>query len=620
MSLETIKGPTTLKTFSHQQLASLAEEIRRVIYATVYKTGGHLASNLGTVELSIALHYVFNSPRDALVWDVSHQTYTHKLLTGRYPIFSNLRQTDGISGFSCPAESEHDLFLTGHAGTALSSALGLAKARDLRNGKDHIITILGDASMTNGLTLEALSNIASMTQHLIVILNDNGFSIAPNVGAIAKILSRLIQRPSYAKCKRLGKSFLDFFPGGATYIGALRVIKRRIKSLFLPSSLFEDFGLRYWGPIDGHHLPDLIHYLQCCQKASGPILLHVKTQKGHGISDIAIHPEKFHSVAPQRKKSAQTAPFTYADLLGQCLESMMKKDPQVVAITAAMAHGTGLASIQNKFPQRVWDVGMAEAHAMTFAAGMAKGGFFPVCAIYSTFMQRAVDSFFHDVALQELPMLICMDRSGLSCQDGPTHHGLFDIALFASAPSAVFVQPKDPQEWIDLFFSARQWNRPVLMRYPKSFSQPWPHMRDSQFIPLAHAEVLQNGQDICLCALGPMVDMAQALVARFSAHGLSLTTINMRFIIPLDEALLKKIIPKHRLCITLEDHVVYGGLGSILATWMALSNINIPLYPIAWPNQWIEHASCDEDLQKRYGLTELQIFQRILERWQALPI
>ncbi|MDR0445081.1 MAG: 1-deoxy-D-xylulose-5-phosphate synthase [Puniceicoccales bacterium] len=618
MLLETLKDPTALKTFSHRQLTALAEEIRTLVYTTVTKNGGHLASNLGVVELSIALHYVFNSPRDALVWDVSHQIYTHKLLTGRYPFFHRLRQTEGVSGFSCPDESEHDLFTTGHAGTALSSALGLAKARDLRGGNDHIIILLGDASMTNGLTLEALSNIASTTQRLIVILNDNGFSIAPNVGAIAKILSRLIQRPAYAKCKRLGKSFLNLFPGGSTCISALRAIKRRVKSLFLPSSLFEDFGLRYWGPVDGHHLPDLIYYLQCCQKASGPILLHVKTQKGHGIPDVATHPEKFHSVAPQKTKSTQPT-FTYGELLGKCLESMMEKDPQVVAITAAMARGTGLASIQNKFPQRVWDVGMAEAHAVTFAAGMAKSGFFPVCAIYSTFMQRAVDSFFHDVALQGLPMLICMDRSGLSCHDGPTHHGLFDIALFASAPSVICVQPKDSQEWIDLFFSARQWKRPVLMRYPRECPQPWPPIRDSQFIPLAHAEVLEKGRDICLCALGPMVDIAQALVARFSAHGLSVTVINMRFIVPLDEVLLKKILPQHRLCVTLEDHVVYGGLGSILATWMALSGIHTPLYPIGWPNRWVEHANCDEDLQERYGLTEQKIFQCILERWKTRP-
>jgi 1-deoxy-D-xylulose-5-phosphate synthase len=618
MFLETLQGPPTLKTFSHKQLASLAEEIRRLIYATVTKTGGHLASNLGVVELSIALHYVFDSPHDKMIWDVSHQTYTHKLLTGRYASFPSLRQTDGLSGFSNPNESQHDHFITGHAGTALSSALGLAKARDLRRGNEHVIAILGDASMTNGLTFEALGNVASTTQRLIVILNDNGFSIAPNVGAIAKILSRLIQRPFYAKCKRLGKSFLNFFPGGSAYISTLRFIKRRIKSLFLPSSFFEDFGLRYWGPIDGHHLPDLVHYLQCCQTTSGPILLHVKTQKGHGVHDVVTHPEKFHSITPQHTKSTQPASHNYSELLGQCLEFMMEKDPYVVAITAAMAHGTGLASTQNKFPQRVWDVGMAEAHAVTFAAGMAKSGLFPVCAIYSTFMQRAVDSFFHDVALQGLPMLLCMDRSGLSCHDGPTHHGLFDIALLASAPSVICIQPKDPQEWIDLFFSARQWKYPVLMRYSRSFSQPWPHIRDSQFIPLAHAEVLHEGHDICLCALGPMVAVAQALIARLSTHGLSATVINMRFIKPLDEELLKKTIPQHRLCITLEDHILHGGLGSILATWMALSGITTPLYPIAWPQQWIPHASCDADLQKRHGFDEASIFEKILRRWHSL--
>ncbi|MDR2420067.1 MAG: 1-deoxy-D-xylulose-5-phosphate synthase [Puniceicoccales bacterium] len=617
MLLESLQGPSDLRAFSLPQLHVMAEEIRTVISQTVQQNGGHLASNLGVVELSIALHYVFDSPRDKMIWDVSHQTYAHKLLTGRYASFSTLRQTDGLSGFSNPDESPHDLFTTGHAGTALSSALGLAKARDLRKENEHVIAILGDASLTNGLTLEALSNVASTTHRLIIILNDNGFSIAPNVGAIAKILSRLIQHPTYARCKRLCKYFLNLIPGGSSCIPALRSMKRRIKSLFLPSSFFEEFGLHYWGPVDGHHLSDLIHYLQGCQKASSPMLLHVKTQKGHGNAAVVQHPEAFHGVAVKHN-TPSTSVSNYSELLGRCLEHMMETDERVVAITAAMAHGTGLDRVQKKFPSRVWDVGIAEAHAVTFAAGMAKGGLFPVCAIYSTFMQRAVDSIFHDVSLQSLPMLICMDRAGLSCQDGPTHHGLFDIALLASAPSVIYVQPKNPQEWVDLFFSARQWQRPVLMRYPKSFSEPFPTISNAAFIPIGTAEILQEGHDICLCAIGPLVAVAQRLAPLFQEQGISITIINVRFISPLDETCLAALIPQHHLCVTLEEHVLAGGFGSLMATWMAHSGIRTPLYPIAWPQQWIPHTSCDADLQKRFGLDAASIFKKILQRWHSL--
>ena len=581
-----------------QNLIKIAQEIREKICTVVAKNGGHLASNLGIIELTIAIHKVFQSPRDKIIFDVSHQCYAHKILTDRDAQFSTLRKTDGISGFTSPEESAHDVFYCGHAGTALSTALGFATARDLQNQNYHIIAILGDAALTNGLTLEALNNIAN--KKIIIVLNDNGYAIANNVGCIAKYLNSIICSNIYNKTKIKLKCFLRKLPFGTTVIHSLSRLKRRIKSLILPSSFFEYYGLRYIGPIDGHNFEELFDALECSKKERRPVLLHVKTKKGHGNRNVESAPEKHHGVSPY-------ACSGYSKIFGNELCQLAEENKKIVAITAAMASGTGLEAFQKKFPKRFFDVGIAEEHAVAFAAGLSKAGLFPVCAIYSTFLQRAFDQVFHDIALQNLPCLIAIDRAGLCANDGPTHHGLFDIAYLKPLPNLILFQPSDTEELKLMISAAINWNKPCCIRYPRATYVT--EIRSHCPIKLGKSEKIQEGSDYCIIALGEKVYTALQVAQVLSPY--RGTIINARFIKPYDEEMLEECAQKYRFIYTIEDHVRTGGFGESVACFLEEHNCTGNFHLFAWPDQFLPHASTDHDLEKLCHFTVRNIAKKI---------
>ncbi|HVU33298.1 MAG TPA: 1-deoxy-D-xylulose-5-phosphate synthase, partial [Opitutaceae bacterium] len=459
--VDSIHGPADVRALAPAQLPQLAEEIRQELIAVTSRNGGHIGPNLGVVELTIALHRVFDSPTDQFVFDVAHQGYVHKLLTGRNgEFFRKLRQSGGASGFLYRSESPHDAFGAGHAGTALSAALGMATARDLRGGSEHVVAVCGDAAFTCGITLEALNNVVSCTKRLIVILNDNEWSIAKNVGAIARYLNRISTSPTYNKLHHDVEAFFKSFPGGVEMNRIYQKWKRETKDFIVESSLFEKFGLRYLGPVDGHNFDALQKNLEFAKQCDVPVLIHVLTKKGKGLEAALAHPEKFHGAAPfdpvtgeNRKPAAAAAP-NYQDVFGQALARFAKANPNIIGITGAMPSGTGLSHLASALPHQFFDVGIAEEHAVLFAAGMATKGLRPVCAIYSTFLQRAYDQVIHDVALQNLPVTFCLDRAGLSPNDGPTHHGLFDLAYLRCVPNATIMQPKDEDELVDMLHTS----------------------------------------------------------------------------------------------------------------------------------------------------------------------
>ncbi len=574
--LNHIKSPRDLKALSLSQLSELAQEIRSELIPIVTHNGGHIASNLGVVELTIALHYIFNSPEDAFVFDVSHQCYTHKFLTGRRNAFKTIRQTSGLSGFMCRAESLYDCYGGGHAGCALSAALGMAVARDrLGNNDQHVIAMIGDGSLTCGVTMEALNNVVSSTKRLIVILNDNKWSIGKNVGAIAKYLNEVIIHPVYNRLHDNLEAFLQKIPGGHSFMRMAGKAKTDAKDLFMPSSLFEKYGLRYIGPIDGHDFKTLLQYLEFCKNAQEPILLHVHTTKGKGLESATKNPEHFHGIGglpvPAEKIDPatdvkSTGAMTYQDVFGNTLLKLAKKDKTIMAITAAMASGTGLSTFAEKLPAQFFDVGIAEEHAVVFAAGLATQGLKPFCAIYSTFLQRAMDMIQQDVCLQRLPVVFCIDRAGLSANDGPTHHGLLDIALIRCIPNAVILQPKDEDELADMLYSATLYGKPTFIRYPRGKGVGVPIKETPKFIPIGEAEILKEGSDIAIWALGPFVHDALKIATLVEQKtSLSVGVVNARFAKPLASALLISQAQKAKMIVTLEDHAVTGGFGTAVA-------------------------------------------------------
>src|ERR1044071_2856697 len=472
--LSRIAGPADVKALTPAQLPQLAQEIRDELIDVTAKNGGHIGPNLGVVELTVALHRVFNSPEDQFVFDVAHQGYVHKLLTGRGgDFFRKLRSGGGASGFLYRSESAHDAFGAGHAGTALSAALGMATARDLRGSSEHVVAVCGDAAFTCGITLEALNNVVSSTKRLIVVLNDNEWSIAKNVGAISSYLNRISTNPTYNKLHHDLDAFFKSFPAGVEMNRVYHKWKRETKDFFVESSLFEKFGLRYLGPVDGHNLDALLKNLEFAKQCDVPVLIHVLTKKGKGLEAAIKHPEKFHGSGPfdpvtgESKKATPGAPPNYQDVFGQALTRFAKTNPNIVGITGAMPSGTGLSHLAEGAPQQFFDVGIAEEHAVLFAAGMATKGFRPVCAIYSTFLQRAYDQVIHDVALQNLPVTFCLDRAGLSPNDGPTHHGLFDLAYLRCVPNTTIMQPKDEDELVDMLHTSLNLPGPGFVRYPR---------------------------------------------------------------------------------------------------------------------------------------------------------
>ncbi len=611
--LETIQSPADLKCLDDSQMEQLAGEIREFLIQTLSKTGGHLGPNLGVVELTMALHTVFDTPKDKIMFDVSHQAYVHKILTGRRDRFETIRQPGGLNGFMLRTESEHDCFGAGHAGTALSAVLGMAVARDLAGGDEHVIAVAGDAAFTNGVSFEALNNIAEQTKRMIVVLNDNEWSIDRNVGAIARYLHRIVTNEHYQHLHASATRIIERF-GGKTAAKVVRRAEEAAKSMLWPSIMFEEFGLEYFGPIDGHNLPLLIETFKFLKAADHPVLLHVLTQKGRGFQPALDGQKKFHGLGPYDPETGVTKPAglpTYAEVFAKTLADLATKDDRIVAITAAMPNGTGLDYFRPHHPTRYFDVGIAEEHAVIFAAGMATRGFRPVCAIYSTFLQRAFDPVVHDVCLQRLPVLFCMDRAGLSGDDGPTHHGLFDIGYLRSIPDIVLMAPKDEDELADMMKTGLELPGPSAIRYPRGVVVGVPCKTEPQALPIGRAEVIKDGSDLAILGLGPLVPMARELGARIEREGYSAAVINPRFVKPIDREMLAQYAKRVAAFVTFEDHVKMGGFGSAVVEALDDMGCTLPVVRIGWPDQFIEHGKID-DLRLKYGLSVDAAFAQVL--------
>jgi 1-deoxy-D-xylulose-5-phosphate synthase len=604
--LDGIDSPDQVKQLSIPDLQKLAAEIREELVSVLANTGGHLGPNLGVVELTIAMHYVFRTPRDHFLFDVSHQAYVHKLLTGRRERFHTIRSPGGLNGFMLRTESPHDCYGAGHAGTALSAALGMAVARDLAQGKEHIVAVAGDAAFTCGITYEALNNIAHHTKRMLVVLNDNEWSIDKNVGAIASYFNRIVTSPRYDYLHERAGKFVEKL-GGKRALHIARRAEEVAKSILLPSVIFEELGLKYYGPIDGHDISTLIKTFEFLKKQERPVLLHVLTQKGKGFEPAILKQKKFHGLGPYDPETGETKPLsrrTYSEVFADTMVKLANVNPKVVAITAAMPNGTGLDRFQALHPGKYFDVGIAEEHAVLFAAGMATKGFKPFCAIYSTFLQRAFDPIVHDVCLQNLPVVFCMDRGGLSPDDGPTHHGLFDIAYLRGIPNMVHMAPKDEDELADMLFTAMHWNGPIAVRYPRGVGPGTPVKDVPQLIPIGKAELLQNSDhdQVAIFALGAMVPMAEEIARKIEGAGLSAAVINARFTKPMDVPMLEFFARSVDVILTLEDHVLRGGFGSVVLEELSNLGIATPVVRIGWPDQFIEHGKLDE-LRAKYGIT-----------------
>lgn len=616
--LDRIQSPEDVKKLDEDKLPQLAEEIRARVIETTARNGGHVGPNLGVVELTIGLHRVFDTPKDRFCFDVAHQGYVHKLLTGRNDErFDKIRLSEGLSGFLSREESEHDAFGAGHAGTALSAALGMATARDQRGSDEHVVALCGDAAFTCGITMEALNNVTTSTKRLVIILNDNKWSIAKNVGALPRYFNELITNPIYNRLNDDIESLLQKVPGGESLIKLGIKWKQETKDFFVSSSLFEKFGIRYIGPIDGHDLEQVEHYLEFAKNAEQPVLLHIMTEKGRGY-DVAINnPERFHGASPfdiKTGKGAPSAPGTpkkYQDLMGETLVKLAREDKNVVGITAAMPSGTGLNILEKELPEQFFDVGIAEEHAVLFAAGMATSGFHPVCAIYSTFLQRAYDQIIHDVALQKLPVLFCMDRAGLSPNDGATHHGLFDLAYLRCVPGVVVMAPADEDELADMMATGLEYQGPAFIRYPRGNAVGAPMKDTPATIEVGKAERRQSGTDIDIWAIGTMVADAEKLAARLSEHGISAGVVNARFVKPLDTERLLESAKTSQLIVTMEDHVITGGLGTAVMEALQELDVACPVERIGWPDAFIEHGSSVSRLREENGLSAEAILDRV---------
>lgn len=647
--LEMVDHPSHLKKLTLQQLQQLAEEIREELIKTLAKHGGHLGPNLGVVELTIAMHYVFATPEDKFVWDVSHQCYVHKLLTGRKDRFSTIRTTGGLNGFALRTESEHDSYGSGHAGTALSAALGMAVARDRMGGKENVVAVFGDAALTNGISYEALNNIAPSTKRFIGILNDNEWGIAKNVGAIASYLNKLITHPSYNRLQKDFERWMRRMPKGDVALKLGHKAEVALKGAVAQASLkqsptepdsdgrggygssvfFEEMALRYLGPLDGHNLPLLINSLEFAKNCDHPLIIHVVTQKGKGYEAALRQPEKFHGVGPYDVETGDSlkpnpgTPPNYQDVFGETMVRLCKRDNMLVGITAAMPSGTGLKMLEKAMPDRCYDVGIAEEHAVIFAAGMATRGFHPVVAIYSTFLQRAYDCIIHDVALQKLPVIFCMDRAGLSANDGPTHHGLFDISFLRCVPDIIGMAPRDEDELVDMMFTATHQKLPVFIRYPRGIGEGVAIKEQPALLEIGKAEVILNfsntgGRKVAIFALGNMMSVGRETASQLAAQGFDVSLINPRFTKPIDKGTTQFFGRAADVVVTIEDHVLPGGYGSSVLEFFSDARIPTPLLRVGWPDQFIEHATTVDYLREKYGLTAAGIVTRVKKQFSEV--
>lgn len=565
--LDTINSPADVKRLSIPELKQLAEEIRQFLISVISRTGGHLAPNLGVVELSLALHRVFSTPEDKIVFDVGHQSYIHKILTGRREAFATLRQYGGLSGFPKRTESEHDAFGTGHSSTSISAALGMAVARDLQGADYDVVAVIGDGSMTGGMAFEALNNAGTLHKKMIVVLNDNEMSISKNVGAMSEYLYQLRTGETYNKIKNDLEGWLKNVDFGSDVLKALRRLKGSVKYLMVPTSIFEELGFTYLGPVDGHDVEGLIDILQAARKINGPVMVHVLTKKGKGYKPAEESPNKFHGTGPYeiatgKKITNPNAPITYTEVFGKTITELADADKKIVGITAAMPDGTGLTTFAKAHPERFFDVGIAEQHAVTSAAGIAAAGFKPVAAIYSSFLQRAYDSVLHDICIQKLHVTLCLDRAGLVGDDGYTHHGVFDYAFLRSIPNMTIMSPKDENELRHMLKTAVDFDGPISIRYPRGSGVGVDISEPVHTLPVGKAEVLHEGKDVCIWAIGSMVQSALDAADVLAERGISVGVVNMRFAKPLDAELLFECAQKYGKLVTMEEGVLAGGVGS----------------------------------------------------------
>lgn len=606
--LEKINSPADLKLLNTEELATLAEEIRRFLLQTVSCTGGHLASNFGCVELTLALHYCFESPQDKIIWDVGHQAYTHKILTGRRDVFHTQRQYKGISGFPKREESPHDAFGAGHSSTSISAGLGMATANSLLSRNSKVISVIGDGSLTGGLAFEGLNQAGHLGKNLIVILNDNDMSISKNVGAFASFISRKLTGKYFRELKKEMQSLLKSIPAiGTNILQFARRAENSLKGFLTPGTLFEALGFDYVGPINGHDLPQLIEVLRNCQSVEGPILIHVMTKKGNGYLPAEENPDIFHGIGPfdiatGTLKAKPSGIKSYTAVFGQTMVQLAEEDDKIVSITAAMPDGTGLSSFARTFPERFFDVGIAEQHALTFAAGLAADGFRPVAAIYSTFAQRAYDQVFHDICLQKLPVTLALDRGGLVGDDGPTHHGVFDLSFLRHFPDMTVMAPKDENELQHMLKTAVYSNRPISLRYPRGTGYGVTMDQSPVALEIGKGEILAEGDDLAIIAIGstvyPALDAAKLLAER----GIHATVVNARFVKPLDHDLITNVARRTGVLLTVEENALAGGFGSAILELLESAGIGgIKVKRIGIPDYFVEHGS-QSQLRKNLSL------------------
>lgn len=619
--LDKIDRPADLKSLSVEQLETLSGEIRQTLIETISGLGGHLASSLGAVELCLAMHYVFNAPKDHLVWDMGYQAFTNKLITGRRDRFHTLKQYQGLSGFNHKDESPYDLFITGHGGTCISTALGLAMARDLQKKNNHVLAILGDASLGEGMALEALNHAGHVKSNLIVVLNDNRMSIAKPIGGLSKYLTQVINNPTYRNVKEDVEQLMKKLPAGSKVLKLGHRVEESLKGVLTQGRLFRDFGFRYIGPVDGHNLQELISTFKNAKQLKGPMLLHVSTTKGKGYRPAEEDPERFHKTEAfdiptgKAKVKARTKTVSFSDAFAEEMVELGQSNDKVVTITAAMPEGTGVASFAKKFPDRCIDVGMAEQHAVGLAAGLREGGLIPVVAIYSTFMQRAFDQIMHEMCLQRLPVILALDRASLVGEDGPTHHGIFDIGYLRILPNMTVLTPKDPGELRDMLRFAVQHDGPIALRYARG-GIGVNSLGKSEPIQYGKSETLREGEDVALIAAGNMVYAAMQVADSLAKQGIEATVVNARFIKPVDAEMVKRVANNTGRIVTIEEGQIQGGFGSAVSeTLDQLRLSTVPQLRIGLPDEFIEHGGRD-DLLSQCNLLPNQITATV-RQWIA---
>ena len=616
MILEKINKPNDIKQLSPIEYNQLADEIRRFLIEKISKTGGHLASNLGVVELTMALHLAFNLPQDKLIWDVGHQSYTHKILTGRKNQFDQLRKFGGMSGFPKRNESHFDAFDTGHSSTSISAGLGLVKARDLKNEHYSVVSVIGDGALTGGMAYEALNNASSLKTNFIIVLNDNTMSIAKNVGGVPHMLSNIRSSDSYYDLKENVANTLYKLPGGDHIVERIKKTKSNLKQIILPGQMFECMGISYLGPVNGHDIEKLIKVFHVAKRINGAVIIHVVTHKGHGYKPAERNPAKFHGIGPfdivTGKELKSSDKPTYSDVFSEKICQLAKKDKSIVAVTAAMPDGTGLNKFAKWFPDRFFDVGIAEEHAVTFSAGMAAGGLKPVFAVYSSFLQRAYDQILHDVCIQHLHVVFAIDRAGLVGSDGETHQGIFDLSFLTSIPNMTVMAPKNGSELSAMLeFALLNFNSPIAIRYPRG--EVTDAFDDFETMPVVYgkAEMIHKGSEIALVAVGSMVETACEVRKILKEKGLDVTVVNERFIKPIDAGMIHKLSFDHKLIVTMEENVGLGGFGDTVCQYADDSQLDVKVLNIALPDDYVEHGNVSI-LKKEEGIDAAGVADRVL--------